>query len=867
MLQDKKKPNGLESILQQLVFLDRAKTEAASAAETEKLLEAIGIYAQADRVYIFESVDGQGVYANTAEWCADGVKPQISYLQKVYAGEMPYWYQAFCEGKNVIVDDIEAIKEQTPNEYAMLKAQDIQVEVAIPIYHASRVLGFFGVDNPRVERNTEFINIFSLIGTHLGSTWTSKNADKIRRRNQAIIKKNEKELEQEKLLLEILCQEYTSVFYLDLLKGTAQVIKMNILSNASQFMDATIGKRQEYMPLLRTYAENFISDAPEDFLQKLNIDTLRSILSAKARVSFRYQSIPNPAGQRYFEVQAILVNHTEEEFDVMLGFRYIDDIIAKEKEHQDELEHALSEARLNNEIISGISKIYFSIFRIDLQKDYYEEISSDNEVHWLTGKNGVASSKMVEICNNFVTKEYRDSVMRFFDLSTLAQRMKDDDTLAIEYLTKEGDWHLGRFIVKKRDSAGTVIHVLYVTRLISDTKRREQKLIVLAEEASRANEAKTEFLSRMAHDIRTPINAVKGFTEIAKANIHDPEKMKTGLEKIELASNYLEQIVNDVLDLTRIEKGQMKVLLAPVSVSELFGECVDTVKNMMPQKHLNIMSNLHDISYERVITDSLHLKQIHINLLSNAVKYTPEGGSVTFEMHEEKIPGSDKIRLVSSVSDTGIGMSREYMKEMYNRFSRAVDTRVNEVRGSGLGLSVVKELVDLLGGKIDTQSELGKGTTFTLSFEFTYTEERTDAAKVQTVDYEAVCKGMHLLMAEDNDLNYEVAEELLKMREITCDRAENGAVCVEKFLNAPAGTYDAILMDMQMPVMDGLGATRLIRQHDSAEAKKIPIIALTANAFSEDVNECLNAGMNMHLSKPFDIHKLLEILSALRKPE
>lgn len=866
MSQDKKQ-NELESILRQLVLVEQAKSREQASGEIDRLLGAIGIYTQADRVYIFESPKGEDVYTNTAEWCAEGVKPQINYLQKVYAGEMPYWYQAFCEGENIIIDDIESVKEQTPHEYAMLKAQDIRSEIAIPIWHASKVYGFFGVDNPRKYGSESTMNVLSLIGTCLGNAWMSRYADTVRRHDQAVLKRNRQELEQEKLFLEILCQEYTSVYYLNLLEETAQVIKLNILSNASKFVDPTVGKKQEYMPLLHIYAERFVADEAEDFIRKLSPEQLKKELSEKARLSFRYRSTPNPAGQQYFEVQVIRVKNTDQEFSGMLGFRYIDDIIAKEKEHQAELEKALSEARLNNEIISAISKIYFSIFRIDLPNDYYEEISSDNEVHWLTGKNGVASSKMVELCDNFVTKEYHASVMRFFDLSTLAERMKDDDTLAIEYLTKEGDWHLARFIAKKRNEAGTVTHVLYVTRLISDTKRREQNLIVLAEEASRANEAKTEFLSRMAHDIRTPINAVKGFTQIAEANIDDPEKIKNGLEKIELASNYLQQIVDDVLDLTRIEKGQMKAVLTPDSISKLFGECMDTAENVIPGKKLKYVRSLHDVIYDQIVTDSLHLKQIHINLLSNAVKYTPEGGTITFEMYEEKIPGADKIRLVSRVSDTGIGMSNEYMKEMYNRFSRAVDTRVNEIRGSGLGLSVVKELVELLGGKIDAESEPGKGTTFTLSFEFAYGEALQTGEKEQVVNEENICRGMHLLMAEDNDLNYEVAEELLKMKGISCERAENGAVCLEKFLNAVPGTYDAILMDMQMPVMDGLEATRLIRQHDSSYAKKIPIIALTANAFNEDVNECLNAGMNVHLSKPFDIHKLLKILASYKLSE
>lgn len=251
-----------------------------------------------------------------------------------------------------------------------------------------------------------------------------------------------------------------------------------------------------------------------------------------------------------------------------------------------------------------------------------------------------------------------------------------------------------------------------------------------------------------------------------------------------------------------------------------------------------------------------------MNLLSNAVKYTSDGGTVTLEMYEEMLPGTNRIRLVSRVQDSGIGMSREYMDVMYAKFSRAVDTRVNQVRGSGLGLSVVKELTDLLGGQVQVESAPEQGTKFMLSFTFPY----VDAAEVPTragqeEDVAEACKGMHLLVAEDNDLNYEVASELLAMQGISCDRAENGAACVERFQHAPEGTYNAILMDMQMPVMDGVQATETIRHMTRRDAVTIPIIAMTANAFQQDVASCMSAGMNGHLAKPFDLAKLLPMLA------
>ena len=532
------------------------------------------------------------------------------------------------------------------------------------------------------------------------------------------------------------------------------------------------------------------------------------------------------------------------------------------QQNRRDLEKAREEVTLNNEIISAISKIYVLIFRIDLEKDYYDEISSQDEMHRLTGKHGRASARMEEICASFVASGYRENVRQFLDLTTVAARLGDEDSIGMEYLTQDGDWHLARFIVKNRNADGQVTHVLYVTRMISDTKRREQSWIAIAEEANRANMAKTEFLSRMAHDIRTPMNAIQGFTTIAKASLNNVQKVKESLQKIEISGHYLRELADNILDLTHIESGQMKAAQQEMRISTFFEELCLLVDGICIGRSLRFEKYLHHIRYDRIVADPVLLRQIYMNLLSNAVKYTSDGGTVALEMYEELLPETNSVRLVSCVRDNGIGMSREYMDVMYAKFSRAVDTRVNQVRGSGLGLSVVKELTDLLGGQVQVESAPEQGTKFVLTFTFPYVDTAEEAASAgREEDAAEICQGLHLLVAEDNDLNYEVAYELLAMQGISCERAENGAVCVEKFQNAAEGTYDAILMDMQMPVMDGIQATETIRHMNRRDATTIPIIAMTANAFQNDVARCMNAGMNNHLAKPFDLAKLLPMLA------
>ena len=288
--------------------------------------------------------------------------------------------------------------------------------------------------------------------------------------------------------------------------------------------------------------------------------------------------------------------------------------------------------------------------------------------------------------------EYRDHVMEFFDLSTLQERMKEEETIATEYLAQDGNWHLARFIVKKRDEYGEVENVLHVTRLISDQKRREQYWIMVADAANKANEAKSEFLSRMSHDIRTPLNVITGLVDVAKAHPGEEKKIEECLDKISATGKNLQNLVNDVLDLKQIESGKLEICPKEMQLSELFESVQKMLDPRILKRKLEFQCVQHDIVFPCLLADSLRLEQIYMNLLSNAIKYTPDGGKVSFELYEKPAKEPGKVQLISVISDTGIGMTEEFMKVMYSEFSRAVDTRVNKVRGSGLGLAIVKKI-------------------------------------------------------------------------------------------------------------------------------------------------------------------------------
>ncbi len=541
-------------------------------------------------------------------------------------------------------------------------------------------------------------------------------------------------------------------------------------------------------------------------------------------------------------------------------------------ETNEKLHRALQEAQIaenaamfNHEIISAVSRMYFSIFLIDLTRDFYEEISSDNTMHRLTGHEGRAQQKLTEICNTIVAKEYRDAMMRFFDLSTAAERLADADTVEMEYRTTGNHWHEARLIEKKRDENGMVTHILYVTRIVSKQKRQElerERLQIAYQAAERANEAKTAFLLNLSHDIRTPMNAILGYSRLMRDVITDP-KLVHYQEMIEQAGTFLLSMINDVLDMARIESGKMELDESQDEVDDIVdGVCrVFEAETRKKQLHLVRMSR---VEHPHVLCDRTKLQEIFTNLVSNAVKYTPAGGTVTVTTREMPCDRAGYVCICTEVEDTGIGMSQDYLPHLFEEFSREKNSTAGSVMGTGLGMPIVKRLVELMGGTIAVSSELGKGSRFTVTIPHKvanaadYMEKAAPAAE-QKVDFH----GKRILLAEDNDLNAEIAVLMLEKLGFTMDRVADGALCVEQLKQKPVGTYALILMDIQMPNLDGYQATQAIRQLPDRKKAEIPILAMTADAFYEDRRKAIAVGMNGHIAKPIQIPKLTEAISRI----
>ena len=523
-----------------------------------------------------------------------------------------------------------------------------------------------------------------------------------------------------------------------------------------------------------------------------------------------------------------------------------------------------------------------------------------------------------------------------------------------------------------------------------------KRLHAAAREAEAANKAKTDFLSTMSHDIRTPMNAIMGLTTLTEKNLGDPESVVDNLRKIGLASNHLLTLINDILDISKVESGKLNLSPLTFSIVETAENLINISQPMIKEKNIDFSFRIDSMEKEYLYADQLRLNQIYINILSNAIKYTEPGGRVSVDMREKESAVAGSVKLIYVVSDTGIGMSPEFMKKMYEPFSRQTDSRVNTIQGTGLGLAITKQMVELMNGTIECQSEQGKGTTFTITLDIPVADKQLEEMRLDPIDvlivdddevlletavdtleslgvtvekakdglsalgmirhrkeagnqygvaildwkmpgmdgvttvrhirteidanipillissydwsdiedtakeagvngfiskplfrsklYEKLNEllgkeaksiepeddysdlaGLNILIAEDNDINWEIISAMLSMFGITTERAENGQICVEKMIEAGKGKYALIFMDIQMPIMNGLEATKNIRALDDPWASSIPIIAMTADAFSENVAECMSVGMNGHIAKPIDMKLVIKEIRRIKE--
>ncbi len=524
----------------------------------------------------------------------------------------------------------------------------------------------------------------------------------------------------------------------------------------------------------------------------------------------------------------------------------------------------------------AFTNIYKGVFFIDLEKDVYTIIKSNKEEMQFLSPISSAREAITTAILKTARQDCQQYMLEFVNLDTLPERMNKKHFTNREYIGTFSGWVRGSFIEVDRDSLGNLTQVLYVYQVIDTEKLIEleqQQLIRDAYiSAEKASTAKTTFLSSMSHDIRTPMNAIIGMTALAAANIDDSRKVKDCLYKIDIASKHLLSIINEVLDMSRIDSGKLVLVENDFNLKTMLDNIVTVIEEPVRIHKHKFDVNI-DITHKNVCGDTIQLQKALMNILSNAVKYTPDGGQISMNVSEKTI-SEDKVSCYEFViEDNGIGMSEEFQKRLFQPFERSDDLRVNNIQGTGLGMSITKNIINLMNGTIDVKSKLNEGSRFTINVLLKLAAEdndenvNTDDNKVyKTIDNnlnymsQVDYSGKNILLVEDNELNREIATEIIKLTGANVETADNGQQAVDMITAKPYKYYNLIFMDIQMPVMNGYQSAKAIRNIKSPYTTDIPIIAMSANAFVEDVMKSKQAGMNDHIAKPIDIQLLSRIL-------
>jgi len=546
------------------------------------------------------------------------------------------------------------------------------------------------------------------------------------------------------------------------------------------------------------------------------------------------------------------------------------------------------ERELSSSKIHSLSRLFISSYYLDLQTGKREYLSNTEEKveDYLTADFYNTAPQDYEdavriYVDTYVHPEDRENYCKMTSRAYMAQTLSRDNLFySFNYRQVAGGiekWFRMHVIVASYSPEGKVTHVVMA---IMDVDKEIQKDIQQKETveealvaAERANQAKSQFLSSMSHDIRTPMNAITGFVTLAQSNIDNKIQVKDYLDKIQSASKHLLSLINDILDMSRIESGKVQIEESEVSLKEVLVDVNNLIQPMAREKEISFKIE-KEIVNNYVYCDKLRLNQVLINLLGNAIKFTPQGGEVLLHIHQEMVAPEGYGVYIFKVKDNGIGIGAEFLDSIFEAFEREKSTENSGIQGTGLGLSITKSIVKLMGGKISVESELGKGAEFTVKVVFMLqdVDEETMSTmelvtdKKQAAEQEAqkaLFKDKKILLVEDNIMNREIAKKLLEAQGFIIDEAKDGREAVERIASATPGEYAVVLMDIQMPIMDGYEATKAIRDLDNRILAKVPIVAMTANAFGEERKKAFACGMNGYVTKPIEVDVLFETLKQI----
>ena len=827
----------LESIINE--GLRVALLEETPDQSLDVLLEHLGKALNGERTYIFEQNESGGD-DNTYEWTADGVKPEKENLQNVPPEVCASWYQNFGIGRHIVIESLEDIRETNPLQYENLKRQSIHSLVVIPLYDGKNLIGFYGVDNPPVNSLEYASNMLQTAAYFIVSS--------LKRRNLV------RELQKRSYnVLHSLSVDYLGIYQVNLDTGECEIYR----DSERMSMDWAVHFKDGYQTAMERYISRYVVPRDQERLRAVTKkDYLLAQLRSRKKFYVRYQVNDSFYGLKHLELHFSATEKTEEENCVIFAQRDVNAVVEQEEKYKLKARQSLED------ILEGART---GIWTIELEEGCQPRMYTDRTMRLLLG---VADDIQPEECY----KHWFENIVPDY-----VEMVKESVTEMLETGRSEViyPWNhpeLGKIYVRcggvpdktfKKPGACLNGYHQDITEIMVTRKKQEQAIMELLEKVRRANSAKSEFLSHMSHDLRTPINGILGMLAIIDKSPDDLQRQRECLDKIRVSTEHLLSLVNDVLQISKLESGRPTVVREPFDLRDALENCITILSAQAEKEGIQLVLEETGLQHNRLIGNPLHLKQILMNIVDNALKYNRPHGSVFVRVKETACQGGTAdYQFV--IEDTGIGIGEDFQNHIFEPFTQEHQDARTHYSGVGLGMSIVKKLVDQMKGTIEIDSQVGRGSVFRVTLPL----QIDGAQSTRPVDDEQNTRsniaGMRILLVEDNEINCEIMEFMLKEADAKVVTANDGKAAVDALTAADPGTFDCVLMDLMMPVMSGYEAARVIRGLDRPDAKSVPIIALSANAFEEDVAMAKAAGMNEHLAKPVDIKKMFQVMSRLK---
>ena len=804
----------------------------------EVLLEHLGKALNGERTYIFERNESGGD-DNTYEWVASGITSEKENLQNVPSEVCAIWYRNFRIGRNIVIENLEETREEDPLMYETLKPQNIQSLVVVPLFDSGTPIGFYGVDNPPAKMLEYASNMLQTAAYFIVSS--------LKRRNLV------RELQKRSYrVLHALSVDYLGIYQVNFDTDECEIYRDNEQLRRDWGVDFENG----YQNAMEGYISRYVVQRDQEKLRAMTRkEYVLAELRAKKKYYVRYQVKDNFYGLKHLELHFSAGENTEKENCAIFAQRDINAVVEQEEKYR------LEARRSMEDILEGART---GIWTIELEDGCRPRMYADRTMQILLG---VSDGIGPEECYRHWFENIEPSYVEMVQESV--QDMLENGRSEVVY-----PWNhptLGRIYVrcggvpdKKFKKPGACLNGYHqdITEIMVTRKKQEQAIMELLEKVRRANTAKSEFLSHMSHDLRTPINGIMGMLAIMEKCQDDSDRQKECREKIHVSAEHLLSLVNDVLQVSKLDSGRLSAAEEPFDLHDTLESCITILSVQAEEAGIRLVLKEVDIRHSRLIGSPLYLKQILTNIIDNALKYNRPRGSVFVQVKETVCRnGTANYRFI--IEDTGIGIGKDFKKHIFEPFTQEHQNARTHYNGVGLGMSVVKKLVDQMKGTIEIDSQVGKGSVIQVQLPIRVDGTRSTQIVEEKQDVRADVAGMSVLLVEDNEINCEIVEFMLEDAGAKVVTANNGKAAVDAFASSAVDTFDCVLMDLMMPVMSGYEAVRVIRGLDRPDAKTVPVIALSANAFEEDVAMAKDAGMNEHLAKPVDMEKMFETMRKL----